>query len=179
VGQGREISRNQRTSHRGRDQRQHRLCGWGRMAFVPSRFARPCRHGGGKKLRTVFMHEVDLRDGRGCWKQALCLYSAVRGAGGMFGNGFQAGGAPIPKLDRRDRRLTPGCHRLCAVLRTGSSGHRGTAYAEICPQTFSGLVRKGSRLNKLRIATARQRSAMRHCAGCTNRPEWWMRAQHQ
>src|SRR5204863_1634345 len=30
-------------------------------------------------------------------------------------------------------------------------GYRGPLYAEICPQTFPVLVRKGSRLNQLRI----------------------------
>ena len=30
-------------------------------------------------------------------------------------------------------------------------GYRGPLYAEICPHTFPVLVRKGSRLNQLRI----------------------------
>ena len=58
-----------------------------------------------------------------------------------------------------DPRSTTGRVGVCTRLITDYApsfdriepGYRGPLYAEICPQTFPVLVRKGSRLNQLRI----------------------------
>ncbi len=95
-----------------------------RASFLPGRSATVA-----EKLRTVFMHEVDLRDG--AVLEAGCVYI-------------------VPLLERAEfsARISGGANPKSS---TGRIDVFGPLYAEICPQTFPVLVRKGSRLNQLRI----------------------------
>jgi len=101
-----------------------------------------------EKLRTVFMHEVDLRDG--AVLEAGCVYIVPLLERAEFSARISGGANPKSSTGRIDvftRLITdyaPSFDRI-------EPGYRGPLYAEICPQTFPVLVRKGSRLNQLRI----------------------------
>jgi dCTP deaminase len=100
------------------------------------------------KLRTVFMHEVDLRDG--AVLEAGCVYIVPLLERAEFSARISGGANPKSSTGRIDvftRLITdyaPSFDRI-------EPGYRGPLFAEICPQTFPVLVRKGSRLNQLRI----------------------------
>jgi dCTP deaminase len=101
-----------------------------------------------EKLRTVFMHEVDLRDG--AVLEAGCVYIVPLLERAEFSARISGGANPKSSTGRIDvftRLITdyaPSFDRI-------EPGYRGPLYAEICPQTFPVLVRRGSRLNQLRI----------------------------
>ena len=101
-----------------------------------------------EKLRTVFMHEVDLREG--AVLEAGCVYIVPLLERAEFSARISGGANPKSSTGRIDvftRLITdyaPSFDRI-------EPGYRGPLYAEICPQTFPVLVRKGSRLNQLRI----------------------------
>ncbi len=100
------------------------------------------------KLKTVFMHEVDLSDG--AVLEAGCVYIVPLLERAEFSARISGGANPKSSTGRIDvftRLITdyaPSFDRVAA-------GYHGPLYAEICPQTFPVLVRKGSRLNQLRI----------------------------
>jgi dCTP deaminase len=100
------------------------------------------------KLKTVFMHEVDLSDG--AVLEAGCVYIVPLLERAAFSARISGGANPKSSTGRIDvftRLITdyaPSFDRIAA-------GYHGPLYAEICPQTFPVLVRKGSRLNQLRI----------------------------
>ena len=100
------------------------------------------------KLKTVFMHEVDLREG--AVLEAGCVYIVPLLERAEFSARISGGANPKSSTGRIDvftRLITdyaPSFDRI-------EPGYRGPLYAEICPQTFPVLVRKGSRLNQLRI----------------------------
>jgi dCTP deaminase len=100
------------------------------------------------KLKTVFMHEVDLRDGAVLEAGSVYIVPLLERA--EFSARISGGANPKSSTGRIDvftRLITdyaPSFDRVAA-------GYRGPLYAEICPQTFPVLVRKGSRLNQLRI----------------------------
>jgi len=100
------------------------------------------------KLRTVFMHEVDLRDGAVLEAGSVYIVPLLERA--EFSARISGGANPKSSTGRIDvftRLITdyaPSFDRI-------EPGYRGPLYAEICPQTFPVLVRKGSRLNQLRI----------------------------
>jgi dCTP deaminase len=114
-----------------------------RASFLPGRSATVA-----EKLRTVFMHEVDLRDG--AVLEAGCVYIVPLLERAEFSARISGGANPKSSTGRIDvftRLITdyaPSFDRI-------EPGYRGPLYAEICPQTFPVLVRKGSRLNQLRI----------------------------
>jgi dCTP deaminase len=99
-------------------------------------------------LRSSCMRSTsDQRRGAG---GGLRLYRQAAGAGGILG----------PHLRRRQsQKLSTGRIDVFTRLITDyapsfdrvEAGYRGPLYAEISPQTFPILVRKGSRLNQLRI----------------------------
>ena len=100
------------------------------------------------KLRTVFMHEVDLRDG--AVLEAGCVYIVPLLERAEFSARISGGANPKSSTGRIDvftRLITDHAPSFDRV----EPGYRGPLYAEICPQTFPILVRKGSRLNQLRI----------------------------
>jgi dCTP deaminase len=100
------------------------------------------------KLKTVFMHEVDLSEG--AVLEAGCVYIVPLLERAAFSPRISGGANPKSSTGRIDvftRLITdyaPSFDRI-------EAGYRGPLYAEICPQTFPVLVRKGSRLNQLRI----------------------------
>jgi dCTP deaminase len=100
------------------------------------------------KLKAVFMHEVDLTEG--AVLEAGCVYIVPLLERAEFSARVSGGANPKSSTGRIDvftRLITdraPSFDRVAA-------GYRGPLYAEICPQTFPVLVRKGSRLNQLRI----------------------------
>jgi dCTP deaminase len=100
------------------------------------------------KLKTVFMHEVDLSDG--AVLEAGCVYIVPLLERAAFSARISGGANPKSSTGRIDvftRLITdyaPSFDRI-------EAGYHGPLYAEICPQTFPVLVRKGSRLNQLRI----------------------------
>jgi dCTP deaminase len=101
-----------------------------------------------EKLRTVFMHEVDLRDG--AVLEAGCVYIVPLLERAEFSARISGGANPKSSTGRIDvftRLITDFAPSFDRV----EPGYRGPLYAEICPQTFPVLVRKGSRLNQLRI----------------------------
>ena len=101
-----------------------------------------------EKLRTVFMHEVDLREG--AVLEAGCVYIVPLLERADFSTRISGGANPKSSTGRIDvftRLITDHAPSFDRV----EPGYRGALYAEICPQTFPILVRKGSRLNQLRI----------------------------
>jgi dCTP deaminase len=100
------------------------------------------------KLAAVFMHEIDLR--QGAVLETGCVYIVPLLERAEFS--ARIAGAANPKsstgrIDVFTRLITDyaeGFDRIAA-------GYRGPLYAEISPQTFPVLVRKGSRLNQLRL----------------------------
>src|SRR5215468_9441412 len=100
------------------------------------------------KLRSVFMHEVDLVDG--AVLEAGCVYIVPLLERADFSARISGGANPKSSTGRIDvftRLITDYAPSFDRV----EPGYRGPLYAEICPQTFLVLVRKGSRLNQLRI----------------------------
>jgi dCTP deaminase len=100
------------------------------------------------KLKTVFMHEVDLTHGAVLEAGSVYIVPLLERA--EFSSRISGGANPKSSTGRIDvftRLITdyaPSFDRI-------EPGYRGPLYAEICPQTFPVLVRKGSRLNQLRI----------------------------
>ena len=100
------------------------------------------------KLKTVFMHEVDLTEG--AVLEAGCVYIVPLLERAEFSARVSGGANPKSSTGRIDvftRLITDHAPSFDRVM----AGYRGPLYAEICPQTFPVLVRKGSRLNQLRI----------------------------
>ncbi|HEY4076111.1 MAG TPA: 2'-deoxycytidine 5'-triphosphate deaminase [Rhizomicrobium sp.] len=100
------------------------------------------------KLKTVFMHEVDLSEG--AVLEAGCVYIVPLLERANFSPRISGGANPKSSTGRIDvftRLITDYAPSFDRV----EPGYRGPLYAEICPQTFPVLVRKGSRLNQLRI----------------------------
>jgi dCTP deaminase len=100
------------------------------------------------KLKTVFMHEVDLSEG--AVLEAGCVYIVPLLERAEFSTRISGGANPKSSTGRIDvftRLITDYAPSFDRV----EPGYRGPLYAEICPQTFPVLVRKGSRLNQLRI----------------------------
>lgn len=100
------------------------------------------------KLQELSMHEMDLSNGnvleRGCvyiipLLEAVSLKSRTTG----IGNPKSSTG----RLDIFTRLITDYGTEFDRVR----EGYKGQLYAEVSPRTFSVLVRKGSRLNQLRI----------------------------
>ncbi len=100
------------------------------------------------KLKTVFMHEIDLSEG--AVLEAGCVYIVPLLERAEFSARISGGANPKSSTGRIDvftRLITDYAPSFDRV----EAGYRGPLYAEICPQTFPVLVRKGSRLNQLRI----------------------------
>jgi dCTP deaminase len=100
------------------------------------------------KLAQVFMHEIDISNG--AVLEAGCVYIVKLMERAEFS--ARVSGAANPKsstgrIDVFTRLITD----RGEVFDRVEAGYRGPLYAEISPQTFPILVRKGSRLNQLRI----------------------------
>src|SRR5436305_3717930 len=101
-----------------------------------------------EKLSSVALHEIDLREGAvletGCVYVVPLLESLELS--------FRVAGIANPKSSTgRLRGLTRLIVDRAQAFDRVEPGYRGPLYAEISPRTFPALVRKGSRLNQLRI----------------------------
>ncbi|MBV9572386.1 MAG: 2'-deoxycytidine 5'-triphosphate deaminase [Alphaproteobacteria bacterium] len=101
-----------------------------------------------EKLDAVAMHEIDLS--HGAVLETHCVYVVPLLESAEFS--FRVSGIANPKsstgrLDVFTRLITDRAQAFDRI----EPGYRGPLYAEISPRTFPVLVRKGSRLNQLRV----------------------------
>ncbi|MFT4091672.1 MAG: 2'-deoxycytidine 5'-triphosphate deaminase [Asticcacaulis sp.] len=102
------------------------------------------------RLKDVQMHEIDLS--KGAVFEAGCVYIAELQERLKLPAGLSARANPKSSTGRVDvfvRLLTD----EGALFDDVAEGYDGPLYLEIVPQTFSVLVRTGTRLNQLRLKT--------------------------
>lgn len=101
-----------------------------------------------QKLSQVVMHEIDLK--HGAVLETGCVYIVPLLERAEFSSRVSGIANPKSSTGRIDvftRLITDHAPAFDRV----EPGYRGPLYAEISPRTFPVLVRKGSRLNQLRI----------------------------
>ncbi len=101
-----------------------------------------------ERLRDVAMHELDLT--KGAVLEKGCVYIAELQESLALPGNVSARGNPKSSTGRVDvfvRLLTNYSRAFDDV----DAGYEGPLYMEIAPQTFSVLVRSGTRLNQLRL----------------------------
>ena len=101
-----------------------------------------------ERIADVAMHELDLT--RGAVLEKGCVYIAELQERLALPPGVSARANPKSSTGRVDvfvRLLSDGGPAFDDVV----EGYHGPAYIEIAPQTFSVLVRRGTRLNQLRL----------------------------
>ena len=101
-----------------------------------------------EKLASVALHEISLEEG--AVLETHCVYVVPLLESAEFS--FRVSGIANPKsstgrLDVFTRLITDRAQAFDRI----EPGYRGPLYAEISPRTFPVLVRKGSRLNQLRV----------------------------
>jgi dCTP deaminase len=101
-----------------------------------------------EKLASAALHEIDISNG--AVLETGCVYLVPLLETAEFS--FRVSGIANPKsstgrLDVFTRLITDRAQSFDRV----ETGYRGPLYAEISPRTFPVLVRKGSRLNQLRV----------------------------
>jgi dCTP deaminase len=114
-----------------------------RASFLPGRDARIA-----DKLPELAIHEIDLRPGAVLETGCVYLVPLLE----RLELSFRVSGVANPKsstgrLDVFTRLITDHAQAFDRV----EEGYHGPLYAEISPRTFPLLVRKGSRLNQLRL----------------------------
>ncbi len=100
------------------------------------------------KLGSVFMHEIDLT--RGAVLETGCVYIVPLLEVADFSSRVSGTANPKSSTGRIDvftRLITDRAQAFDRI----EPGYRGPLFAEISPRTFPVLVRKGSKLNQLRI----------------------------
>ena len=100
------------------------------------------------KMQSVFMHEIDLS--QGAVLETNCVYIVPLLEHADFSARVSGTANPKSSTGRIDvfvRLITDKGQAFDRV----EAGYRGPLYAEISPRTFPVLVRKGSKLNQLRI----------------------------
>ena len=100
------------------------------------------------RLQSVFMHEIDLT--RGAVLETGCVYIVPLIERADFSSRVSGVANPKSSTGRIDvftRLITDRAQEFDRV----EVGYHGPLYAEISPRTFPVLVRKGSRLNQLRV----------------------------
>ncbi|MEJ0026861.1 MAG: 2'-deoxycytidine 5'-triphosphate deaminase [Rhizomicrobium sp.] len=100
------------------------------------------------KLASVFMHEIDLS--RGAVLETGCVYIVPLLEVADFSARVSGTANPKSSTGRIDvftRLITDRAQAFDRI----EPGYRGPLFAEISPRTFPVLVRKGSKLNQLRI----------------------------
>jgi dCTP deaminase len=115
-----------------------------RASFLPG------AHTVRERIAAVAMHEVDLT--RGAVLERGCVYIAELQERLKLPRGVSARANPKSSTGRVDvfvRLLTDRGNRFDDV----DDGYDGPIYMEIAPQTFSVLVRSGTRLNQMRLKT--------------------------
>ena len=101
-----------------------------------------------EKLASVAMHEIDLTDG--AVLETHCVYVVPLLESVEFSarvSGIANPKSSTGRLDVFTRLITDHAPAFDRI----EPGYRGPLYAEISPRTFPVLVRKGSRLNQLRV----------------------------
>ena len=101
-----------------------------------------------ERLKDVAMHELDLT--KGAVLERGCVYIAELQEAVKLPKGVSARANPKSSTGRVDvfvRVITDYGHAFDDV----DEGYDGPLYMEIAPQTFSVLVRSGTRLNQLRL----------------------------
>ncbi len=114
-----------------------------RASFLPGRGRRVA-----ERIRDVAMHELDLT--KGAVLERGCVYIAELQESLALPAGVSARANPKSSTGRVDvfvRLLSDGGPAFDDVV----EGYVGPAYIEIAPQTFSVLVRRGTRMNQLRL----------------------------
>ncbi len=101
-----------------------------------------------EKLASVALHEIDLT--QGAVLETHCVYVVPLLESAEFS--FRVSGIANPKsstgrLDVFTRLITDRAQAFDRI----EPGYHGPLYAEISPRTFPVLVRRGSRLNQLRV----------------------------
>jgi dCTP deaminase len=100
------------------------------------------------RLASVFMHEIDLT--QGAVLETGCVYIVPLLERAEFSARISGAANPKSSTGRIDVFTRLITDRAAGFDRI-EAGYRGPLYAEISPQTFPVLVRKGSRLNQLRL----------------------------
>ena len=100
------------------------------------------------KLSSVFMHQIDLTNG--AVLETNCVYIVPLLEHADFSARISGTANPKSSTGRIDVFVRLITDRGQAFDRI-EAGYRGPLYAEISPRTFPVLVRKGSKLNQLRI----------------------------
>lgn len=101
-----------------------------------------------EKLRSLSLHEIDLRDG--AVLEVGCVYLVPLLESLELPEGLSAACNPKSSTGRLDvftRVIADHAQAFDQV----DTGYTGPLYAEICPQTFPVLVRTGSRLSQVRF----------------------------
>jgi len=101
-----------------------------------------------EKMQSVFMHEIDLTNG--AVLETNCVYIVPLLEHADFSARISGTANPKSSTGRIDvfvRLITD----QAQAFDRAEAGYRGPLYAEISPRTFPVLVRKGSKLNQLRI----------------------------
>ena len=114
-----------------------------RASFLPGEAARVS-----DKLSSMVIHEIDLKSGAVLETGCVYLVPLLE----RLELSFRVSGIANPKsstgrLDVFTRLITDHAQAFDRV----EEGYHGALYAEISPRTFPILVRKGSRLNQLRL----------------------------
>ena len=100
------------------------------------------------RLKSLKMHEIDLRDGAVLEKGCVYLVPLLEKLN--LSPDIQAAAnakSSTGRLDLLTRVITNSGEEFDRV----SSGYCGKLYAEICPRSFSVLVRQGMKLNQIRF----------------------------
>ena len=114
-----------------------------RASFLPGGDRRVC-----EKLDDLAVHIIDIS--KGAVLETGCVYVVPLLESLALPMGLSAAANPKSSTGRLDvftRVIADGVGAFDQV----PEGYQGPLYAEICPQTFSILVRKGSRLSQLRF----------------------------
>ncbi len=101
-----------------------------------------------QRLEEFEMHRVDLTGGAVLEKG--CVYVVPLAEGLALPDGIQAvanAKSSTGRLDLLTRTITDGGEEFDRI----APGYHGPLYAEICPRSFSVLVRPGMRLNQIRF----------------------------
>ncbi|MDB5434078.1 MAG: deoxycytidine triphosphate deaminase protein [Phenylobacterium sp.] len=113
-----------------------------RASFLPG------RHTVAERIRDVAMHELDLS--KGAVLERGCVYIAELQERLTLPKGVSARANPKSSTGRVDVFVRLLSDRG-AAFDDVDAGYDGPIYMEIAPQTFSVLVRTGTRLNQLRL----------------------------
>ncbi|RBI84072.1 2'-deoxycytidine 5'-triphosphate deaminase [Rhodosalinus halophilus] len=121
----------------------------GRRAWrVRASFLAGAEHSVARRLEDLAMHEIDL--GPGAVLEKGCVYLAeIEERLDLPGeiSGVANAKSSTGRLDLLTRAVTDGGTEFDRI----AAGYRGPLYAEICPRSFSVLVRPGQRLNQIRF----------------------------